>query len=288
VLTKADRSWKAAAPAGAAAAAATVAASLTSQAANDALHISAAVRQRNRLLVENRQLREQLAAARAAHAALKIAHAAELAASEARAAAEEQQRRIAEEQYDAWAERAEQISQMRQQRQKQHSDAQLADKISRCRVVEEQRDLAAARMEQLSEQLSVSQAAHAALVASHAAAVCALDERVVTVKQERFNAQVDAHGAEQQADKARAHKRKADEELAEEAKRHKATGERLSELQEELQCKICFHPPQRIWAACQPCGHLVGCVACVEGCKHGSGCCPICNARIEKVQRMHL
>ncbi len=99
----------------------------------------------------------------------------------------------------------------------------------------------------------------------------------------------DVHDAEQQAEKAKGEKRKAVDELAEEAKRRKqaeqqaaAAGEKVSILEEEWQCKVCLDAPSD--AMCLPCRHVAGCVACIEMCRTQQGKCPICQKRITKVQ----
>ncbi len=137
--------------------------------------------------------------------------------------------------------------------------------------------------ERLKQQLAFKEAAYDALLQIHATQVSSLDQRLVTVKQERLDAQANAHGAGQQSEKMSSQKRKAEEQLAEEAKRHKTTQQQLAKLDHLQQCKICLDQPPN-WAACLPCGHLVGCVGCVKECKAKQGVCPLCQADIEDVQ----
>ncbi len=142
-------------------------------------------------------------------------------------------------------------------------------------------------------QLASKEAAYAALLQTHASEVAAHDQRTVTVKREKFDAQADAQGAHQTAEKVRVQKRKADAALGEEAKRHKITAEqlrsenaRVAELLEARLCSICSDRPA--CAVNLPCGHLAGCMQCAERWRQSDGTCPSCRGDIEAVQRVFL
>ncbi|KAM4070034.1 hypothetical protein ACB094_12G135000 [Castanea mollissima] len=49
-------------------------------------------------------------------------------------------------------------------------------------------------------------------------------------------------------------------------------------------CAICFVAP--IEGACMPCGHMAGCMACLNEIKAKKGVCPICRRKINRVVRI--
>jgi hypothetical protein len=108
-------------------------------------------------------------------------------------------------------------------------------------------------------------------------------ERLVAVKQERFDAQADAMGAAQQRDKADAQKRKAEADLQEESKRHRSTAAELSaaaardeEQQEARVCCVCLDRQASVFYA--PCGHVKVCGQCDNGLEE----CPCCQEKIKE------
>jgi hypothetical protein len=117
-------------------------------------------------------------------------------------------------------------------------------------------------------------------------------QRIITVKQEKLDAKADAAGAAQQRDKADAAKRKAEDELQEEAKRHRGTADQLSaaaaanrRLEEEkeslsLECAVCADArPSVIYL---PCKHLAVCDGCDGRLEERGQSCPMCQAEVKQ------
>ena len=50
-------------------------------------------------------------------------------------------------------------------------------------------------------------------------------------------------------------------------------------------CAICFEAP--IEGACIPCGHMAGCMACLNEIKAKKGDCPVCRGKINQVVRLY-
>ena len=50
-------------------------------------------------------------------------------------------------------------------------------------------------------------------------------------------------------------------------------------------CAICFEAP--IEGACIPCGHMAGCMACLNEIKARKGDCPVCRGKINQVVRLY-
>lgn len=50
-------------------------------------------------------------------------------------------------------------------------------------------------------------------------------------------------------------------------------------------CVICFEAP--IEGACIPCGHMAGCMSCLNEIKAKKGACPVCRAKINQVVRLY-
>lgn len=50
-------------------------------------------------------------------------------------------------------------------------------------------------------------------------------------------------------------------------------------------CIICLDAP--VEGACIPCGHMVGCMSCLNGIKAAKGTCPVCRAKIQQVIRLY-
>ncbi|KAK4573101.1 hypothetical protein RGQ29_031181 [Quercus rubra] len=50
-------------------------------------------------------------------------------------------------------------------------------------------------------------------------------------------------------------------------------------------CVICFEAP--IEGACIPCGHMAGCMACLNEIKAKKGVCPVCRGKINRVVRLY-
>lgn len=51
------------------------------------------------------------------------------------------------------------------------------------------------------------------------------------------------------------------------------------------QCVICLDAP--VEGACIPCGHMAGCMSCLNAIKDKKGVCPVCRAKINQVVRLY-
>jgi hypothetical protein len=106
-------------------------------------------------------------------------------------------------------------------------------------------------------------------------------DRLITVKQEKFDAIADAYGAAQQAAKATTGKRKAESELESEAKRRRALEGDLAALSEQMdekdKCIVCLDKqPDVLFLRCR---HLVCCSGCAGSIVHrgaAGATCPQC------------
>jgi len=246
------------------------------------------------------QLKQELNGTREAHAKATVE-----VVEQARRTLEDVQQRLAKEvelrqTAQADAEQARQTLQSQTQviqqlerdnEQQGEADAQLAQDKAQL----EQENV------QLQQQLDERTAALAASQSQRAVAAGQTERIIIAVKQEKMDAIADAHGAAQQAAKAVAGKRKADEELENEAKRRRAAeaardefSERNKQLQSALlvnpaarpDCSSCFEHPTS--AVCLPCGHLVSCIECAEQWQSKNRTCPVCRLKVTKVVQTYL
>jgi hypothetical protein len=137
---------------------------------------------------------------------------------------------------------------------------------------------------QLQRQLN-ERTAELAIAQRQAAAAASQAERLIAVKQEKFDAVADAHGAAQQAAKATADKRKAETELKSEAKRRRDVEGKLTALTDQMdekdKCIICLETqPDVLFLRCR---HLVCCSGCAASIVHGGAAgatCPQCQTAL--------
>jgi hypothetical protein len=154
---------------------------------------------------------------------------------------------------------------------------------------------------QLQRQLAECTAELESMQKQAAAAASQADQRIRVKEEEMVDAKADAQGAAQQAAKAIAGKRKANEELESEAKRRRAAEaarEELTKRNKQLQsallvnpkarpdCSSCFESPTS--AVCLPCGHLVSCIDCAEQWQANHHTCPVCRRAVTQVVQTYL
>ena len=120
----------------------------------------------------------------------------------------------------------------------------------------------------------------------------AAGQRIITVKKEKLDATADAMAAAQQRDKSAVAKRKAEADLETEAKRHRGTAERAAELaaanrrleeeKESLALECCVCADARPSVLYLPCKHLAVCDECDGQLEERGQSCPMCQTEVKQ------
>jgi hypothetical protein len=140
---------------------------------------------------------------------------------------------------------------------------------------------------QLQQQLN-ERSAELASTRQQAADDASQAKQRIGVKEEKlFDAQTDACSASQLAVKATAGKRKAEDELESEAKRHR--GELVALAERTNTCIVCFSKQPDVLF--QRCGHLVCCHSCSDSIVNGPAAgalCPQCQGPLVAGDRIKV
>ena len=62
-------------------------------------------------------------------------------------------------------------------------------------------------------------------------------------------------------------------------------GEKEKDNKNDSSCVICLDAP--VEGACIPCGHMAGCMSCLNEVKAKNWGCPVCRSKIDQVVRLY-